>query len=142
MVYTMPINTMYKIYIISKKQIVHNIKKKTGKTEKNWKNCFLRRSWGVYLVCEKAVFPVFPVFSVFPSVFQKFVPKQNWKNWKNCFLRRSWGVYLVCEKAVFPVFPVFFQFFRASSKRLFRNKSGKTEKTGKTAFSGEVGVST
>ena len=23
---------------------------------KNWKHCFLRRSWGVYIVCEKAVF--------------------------------------------------------------------------------------
>ena len=34
-------------------------------------------------------------------------------------------MYLVCEKADFPVFPVF---------------SRKTEKTGKTAFSGEVGV--
>ena len=75
------------------------------------------RSWGVYLVCEKAVFPVFPVF---PNVFQKFVPQQNWKN---CFLRRSWGLYLVCEKAVFPVFPVF---PRVSSKRLLRNKIGKT----------------
>ena len=134
MVYIMPINTMYKIYIISKTGIVHNIKKKLEKL-KNWKNCFLRRSWGVYLVCEKTVFPV---FSVFPSVFQKIVPKQNWKNWKNCFLRRSWGLYLVCEKAVFPVFSVFPSVFQ----KIVPKQNWKTEKTGKTAFSGEVGVST
>ena len=36
----MPIDTMYKIYIFSKKNIVHNIKKKTGKTEKTGKTAF------------------------------------------------------------------------------------------------------
>ena len=109
----------FRFFRVSAKRLFRN---KTGKTEKKWENCFLRRSWGVYLVCEKAVFPV---FSVFPSIFQKIVSKQNWKNWKNCFLRRSWGVYLVCEKAIFPVFPNVFQKDYSEIKLEKLKKNGK-----------------
>ena len=70
----------------------------------------------MYLVCEKAVFPVFfngKTEKTGKTAFSGEVGVPS------AFLRRSSS-----EKAVFPVFQVFSVFF-----------SGKTEKTGKTAFS-------
>ena len=88
-------------------------KKDARKNWKNCKNCFLRRSWGVYLVCEKVVFPVFPVWFSWESSFSSFsslilLRKQFFQCFQFDSPEKKFFQFDPPEKADCPVFPVWF----------------------------------
>ena len=88
----MPVNTMYKIYIISKKYIVHNIKKKTGKTEKKLEKLLSQEKLGCLPSLWKSSFSSFFSFSeCLPKVCSETKLGKLKKNWKNCFLCEKVG---------------------------------------------------